>query len=65
MVREINYLGSMRYGHVFDEAIRLVSAQRIDLHPLVSGVLPLAGADEAMRQAGGKNTALKVQLTIN
>lgn len=65
MVREINFIGSMRYGNVFDEAIRLVAAGRIDLRPLVSGVLPLAQAAEAMRLAADKNTALKVQIEIN
>lgn len=65
MVREINFIGSMRYGNVFDEAIRLVAAGRIDLRPLISGVLPLAEAGEAMRLASDKNSALKVQMEIN
>jgi L-idonate 5-dehydrogenase len=65
MVREINFIGSMRYGNVFDEAIRLVQAGRIDLRPLISGVLPLTEAVEAMRLAGDKNNALKVQLEIS
>jgi len=65
MVREINFIGSMRYGNVFDEAIRLVEAGRIDLRGLISGVLPLADVDQAMRLASEKNTALKVQLEIN
>lgn len=64
MVREINFIGSMRYGNVFDEAIRLVAAKRIDLRPLISGVLPLAEAGEAMRLASDKNSALKVQMEI-
>jgi L-idonate 5-dehydrogenase len=64
MVREINLVGSMRYGNVFDEAIRLVEAKRIDVRPLISGVVPLARADEAMRLASDKNTAFKVQMDI-
>ena len=64
MVREINFIGSMRYGNVFDEAIRLVAAKRIDLSPLISGVLPLAKAGEAMRLASDKNAAMKVQMEI-
>ena len=62
--REINFIGSMRYGHVFGEAIRLIESKRVDLHPLVSGVWPLADADEAMRVAGDKSGVLKVQLEI-
>jgi len=65
MNREIHYIGSMRYGDVFDEAIRLVAAQRIDLRPLLTAVLPFADAGEAMRQAGDKNQALKVQIQIS
>lgn len=64
MNREINFIGSMRYGDVFDEAIRLVATKRIDLRPLITGVLPLAAAGEAMRQAGDKAQALKVQIEI-
>lgn len=65
MNREINFIGSMRYGDVFDEAIRLVATKRIDLRPLITGVLPLAEAGEAMRQAGDKAQALKVQIEVS
>jgi len=65
MVREINFVGSMRYGNVFEEAIRLVETGRIDMRGLISGVLPLAEVEQAMRLALEKNTALKVQLEIN
>jgi L-idonate 5-dehydrogenase len=64
MNREINFVGSMRYGDVFDEAIRLVAAKRIDLGPLITGVLPLSKADQALRLAADKNQVLKVQLEI-
>lgn len=62
MNREINFIGSMRYGNVFGEAIRLIDSARIDLHPLISSVLPLAEADKAMRLAGDKSGVLKVQM---
>jgi L-idonate 5-dehydrogenase len=64
MNREINLIGSMRYGDVFDEAIRLIAANRIDLHPLITGVLPLADARQALLLAADKNQALKVQIEI-
>ena len=64
MNREINLIGSMRYGDVFDEAIRLIAANRLDLRPLISGALPLADVDQALRLAADKNQALKVQLEI-
>ena len=65
MNREINFIGSMRYGNVFGEAIRLVEVGRIELRGLISGVLPLAEAQQAMYCAAEKGTALKVQLEIN
>lgn len=64
MNREINFIGSMRYGDVFAEAIRLVAANRIDLSPLITSVLPLEEANRALRLAADKNQALKVQLEI-
>jgi L-idonate 5-dehydrogenase len=64
MVREINFVGSMRYGDVFDEAIRLVASGRIDLRPFISDVLPLADCRRAMELAGDKASVLKVQLQL-
>jgi L-idonate 5-dehydrogenase len=65
MNREINFVGSMRYGDVFDEAIRLITAKRIDLRPLLTDVLPLADASRALYLAADKKLALKVQLEIS
>ncbi len=64
MVREINFVGSMRYGNVFDEAIRMVQTRRVDVRALITGVLPLAEVSDALRLAGEKTTALKVHLEI-
>jgi L-idonate 5-dehydrogenase len=64
MNREINFIGSMRYGDVFGEAIRLIDSKRMDLNRLVSGVLRLEEVDKAMRLAGDKRGALKVQMEI-
>lgn len=64
MVREINFVGSMRYGNVFDEAIRLVASKRINLQPFISDVVPLADCRRAMQLAADKSNAFKVQLHI-
>jgi L-idonate 5-dehydrogenase len=64
MVREIQYLGSFRYGDVFDEAIRLIASGRVDLRPLISAVWPLAQIDEAMRNAMSRDGAIKVQIEV-
>lgn len=64
MVREIQFLGSFRYGNVFDEAIRLAASGRVDLAALVSRVLPLENVADAMKLASSKEDVLKVQISI-
>jgi threonine dehydrogenase-like Zn-dependent dehydrogenase len=64
VVREIQYIGSFRYGNVFDEAIRLVSSGRVDLRPLISRVLPLEKISEALTLASAKDNVIKVQVEI-
>lgn len=62
MVKEIRYIGSFRYGNVFDEAIRLVDSGRIDLRPLITKVFSINDIAKAMNLAADKVNALKVQL---
>src|SRR5215203_3255072 len=64
MVKEINFIGSFRYGNVFDEAIRLVASGRINLQSFITGILPLNDFDKAMHMAADKMNALKVQVEI-
>jgi hypothetical protein len=64
MVRAIQFIGSFRYGNVFDEAIRLVASGRLNLQPLISRVFPLAEASQAFFLASDKAQALKVQIQI-
>jgi L-idonate 5-dehydrogenase len=64
MVKEIQFIGSFRYGNIFDEAIRLVASGKIDLKPFITGILPLSETAKAMYLAGDKVNALKVQIEI-
>lgn len=64
MAREIRFIGSFRYGNVFDEAIRLVETGRVNLEPLISGVFPLAELPQAMRRAFAKDDVMKVQIQV-
>lgn len=64
MVREIQLLGSFRYGNVFGEAIRLIASGRVDLNLLISGVLPFRKIVQAMIQASDKDQTLKLQVEI-
>ena len=64
MAREIQFLGSFRYGNVFGEAIRLVATGRLNLAPLISQVFPLAELPQAMLRAAAKESVMKVQVAI-
>jgi L-idonate 5-dehydrogenase len=64
MNREINFIGSMRYGDVFDECIRLVAAGRIPLRPLLSEVFPLSEVGRAFDLASSRSQAFKVQIAV-
>ena len=64
MNKEINFIGSMRYGNVFDEAIALVTGGRVDLRPLINGVYNLDESVEAFAFAGDKSLAFKVQIQL-
>jgi L-idonate 5-dehydrogenase len=64
MNREINLMGSMRYGTDFDDAIALAEAERIDLRRFISHVIPMESASGALLLAGDRSNSLKVQLEI-
>ncbi|MGK2864820.1 MAG: zinc-dependent alcohol dehydrogenase, partial [Chitinophagaceae bacterium] len=57
MVKEIQFIGSFRYGNVFDEAISLVDSGRINLQPFITGVLPMHDVNKAMDLAADKVNA--------
>lgn len=62
MAKELQFIGSFRYGNVFDEAIKLVTSKKIDLEPFITGLLPFKDFNKAMLLASDKVHALKVQL---
>jgi L-idonate 5-dehydrogenase len=64
MVRELQFIGSFRYGNVWEEAIRLVASGRVNLQPLISRVFPLRQAAEALAVACAKTGVVKVQLDL-
>jgi L-idonate 5-dehydrogenase len=64
MRKEINYIGSQRYGDHFDEAIRLVASGRINLHPVASDTFKTDDAAKAFKVAADRAHSLKVQLEL-
>ncbi len=65
MNREINLVGSMRYGVDFDDALALAQAQRVDLRRFISHVIPIDSAGDALLLASDRSNSLKVQLEIH
>jgi L-idonate 5-dehydrogenase len=65
MARELQVVGTFRYGDAFDEALQLVASGRLHLQPLISGVVPLKEASYIMTRAMAKNGLLKVQLDLS
>jgi len=62
MAREIDYVGTFRFGVEFDWAVRYLTEGRLDVRPLLSAQFPLRNADEAFRFAADKSRSIKVQL---
>jgi L-idonate 5-dehydrogenase len=65
MVGETRFIGSFRYGNVFDEAIRLVAGGRVNLEPLISEVFSLVELPQAMHRASAKGDVIKVQIQVS
>ena len=64
LVKELQFVGSFRYGNVWEQAIRLGASGRLNLKPLITHVLPLTQAREALELASRRGGALKVQIDL-
>ena len=62
MVREIDYVGTFRFGVEFEWAVRYLTDRRVDVQPLLSAQYPLDEAETAFRLASDKSQSVKVQL---
>ncbi len=62
MTRELQLLGSFRYGNIFEEAIALAVSGRVQLRPLISAVFPLAKISGAFEESLRKGAVMKVQI---
>jgi len=62
MSRELDYVGTFRFGVEFDWAVRILAERRLDVTPLLSGQFPLAQAQAAFRAAADKSQSTKVQV---
>ncbi|RPI11507.1 MAG: L-idonate 5-dehydrogenase [Zetaproteobacteria bacterium] len=62
MAREIDYVGTFRFGVEFEWAIRYLTDRRVDVKPLLSAQYPLEEAEAAFRLASDKSRSIKVQV---
>jgi L-iditol 2-dehydrogenase len=61
--RELVVRGSLMYVRSdFDEAVRLIAEEQVQVDPLISHRVPLAEVDQAFRLAGGRAGGLKVMV---
>ena len=65
MARELDYVGTFRFGREFDWAVRYLTTGRVDVKPLLSAQYPLKDAVAAFRAAGDKTKSTKVQLVCS
>jgi L-idonate 5-dehydrogenase len=65
MARELDYVGSFRFGIEFDWAVRYLRERRIDVRPLLTAQFPLANAVEAFALAADRGRSTKVQLVCD
>jgi L-idonate 5-dehydrogenase len=63
MAKELDLVGSFRFGHEFEEAVGLISAGKIDVMALVTATRPLADVDAAFKLAFDRSQSVKVVLT--
>ena len=62
VAKEIEWCGTFRFHEEFAWAVALISARRIPLEPLLTGVYPIADAIAAFEAAGDRKRSMKVQL---
>ncbi|MEM7319653.1 MAG: L-idonate 5-dehydrogenase [Pseudomonadota bacterium] len=62
--KELSLKGSFRFHEEFRLAVEMMQAQRINVAPLVTHVIPMADARQAFDLASDRNTAIKVLLDL-
>jgi L-idonate 5-dehydrogenase len=64
VTRELSVVGSFRFDPEFATAARLIDTGRIDVRPMLTGVLPADEAHAAFELASDKTRAMKVQIAF-
>ncbi|MEI6581953.1 MAG: L-idonate 5-dehydrogenase [Chitinophagia bacterium] len=62
MSKQLNILGSFRFAHVFEEAIRMIAAGIIQLDGLITDTFPFEETPQALQEALNKQERMKIQI---
>ncbi|MCL4746001.1 MAG: L-idonate 5-dehydrogenase [Burkholderiaceae bacterium] len=62
MQRELDLLGSLRFGNVFGDAVAAIASRQVDVRPVISASHPLAEAAAAIELARDKTRSMKIHL---
>jgi L-idonate 5-dehydrogenase len=62
MSKQLSILGSFRFAHVFEEAIRMVAAGIIQLDGLITDTFPFEETPQALQEALTRHERMKMQL---
>lgn len=62
MAKELAVLGSFRFDAMFATSVAVLEKRRIDVRPLLTGVVPAASAREAFEAASDRTRSMKVQI---
>lgn len=62
--KEIEIRGAFRFHEEFGLAVDLINRKRVDLKPLLTGVLPLDDAQQAFELASDRSRSMKVQIAF-
>src|SRR5204862_5747007 len=64
VAKEIEMRGTFRFHEEFGLAVDLINQRRVDLTPLLTGILGLDDALQAFEIAGDRSRSMKVQLSF-
>ena len=63
MAKELNVLGSFRFGHVYYDAVAMIADGSLDIMSIVTGSRKLSDAPDALRLAFDRSQSMKVVIT--
>ena len=63
--KEVKWIGSHRFHSEYEEAVSLISEQKIDVRPIITDVFPVTDLHKAIEAATDRSRSVKVQLSFD